>query len=192
VTRDPTQVMTRRCFAFLIDGLVVVLLVAAAAFVTPSAVDVGDDCPDPVPSGDFCFDWEADAYEIDGGAFIIFVVVLGVLLTIVLLGSKRLTGASLGKTVFGIRVVDATGADPSAGRSVVRTLALGVDGLALVLPIGLWLALFTPGHRRVGDFLARTWVVRRDAVGTPPRDYPISTGRRRGPISKNVDTFSNS
>jgi uncharacterized RDD family membrane protein YckC len=46
-------------------------------------------------------------------------------------------------------------------RGAVRTAALGLDLIVVGLPIGLWLALFTPGHRRIGDYVAGTFVVRR-------------------------------
>ena len=49
-------------------------------------------------------------------------------------------------------------------RSLVRAVAWVVDGIALLLPIALWSAWFTPGHRRVGDWLAGTFVVRRTAA----------------------------
>ena len=49
-------------------------------------------------------------------------------------------------------------------RSLVRAVAWVVDGIALLLPIALWSAWFTPGHRRVGDWLAGTFVVRRPAA----------------------------
>jgi uncharacterized RDD family membrane protein YckC len=173
--RDPTKVVTRRCVAFLLDALILVLLIAFAAWVTPGALDVSEDCPDPVPDGDACFQWEQDAYLIDGRAFVLFLLVLAALLTVVLIGTRRMTGASPGKTLFGIRVVDAAGDDAAFWREGLRTLALGIDGLVLLLPIGLWLVWFTPGHRRLGDFLAGTWVVRSDAVGRPPP----RRGRRR-------------
>jgi uncharacterized RDD family membrane protein YckC len=83
---------------------------------------------------------------------VVFVVVQGV------------TGASPGKALLGIRVIrtDGTpdGTTPGALRSLVRVAAWLVDGLVLLVPVALWSAWFTPGHRRVGDWLAGTYVVR--------------------------------
>jgi uncharacterized RDD family membrane protein YckC len=175
MARDPTQVVTRRCLAFLVDAPVVVVLVAFSAFVTPGAFDVDGDCPVPAPGGEFCVQWKEDAYRIDGRSFLLFAAVLVALLVLVLGVTKRRTGASPGKALFGIRVVDATGEHAGFWRGALRTAALVVDVFTLLLPIGLWLVLFTPGHRRIGDFLARTWVVRASAVGMPPpRRYPRS------------------
>ena len=55
-----------------------------------------------------------------------------------------------------------------AGRSVVRVVAWAVDGLVLLLPVALWSAWFTPGHRRVGDWAAGTYVVRHRARARAP------------------------
>jgi len=167
VARDPTKVVTRRCLAFLVDAPIVVLIVAFVAFVTPGAFDVEGDCPVPAPGGEACVQWKDDAYRIDGRSFLVFALLLVVLLVIVLGGTKRMTGASPGKALFGIRVVDAAGDHAGFWRGVLRTAALVVDAVTLLLPIGLWLVLFTPGHRRIGDHLAGTWVVRADAVGVP-------------------------
>lgn len=43
---------------------------------------------------------------------------------------------------------------------VVRAVAWAIDGIALIVPIALWSAWFTPGHRRVGDWVAGTYVIR--------------------------------
>lgn len=177
--RDPTKVVMRRCGAFFVDALTIVLVILFAVLVTPGSVDIEGDCPDPVPDGEACLQWNQDAYRIDGRAFLLFLVVLVVLLAAVIVGTKRFTGASAGKTLFGIRVVDATGDHAGFWRGVVRTVALAVDAFTLLLPIGLWLALFTPGHRRVGDFLAGTSVVRSNAVGRPPPRPPLRLNLRR-------------
>ncbi len=166
---DPTRVVGRRCLGFGVDGVVVVALIAFSAYVTPGTFDVEGDCPEPVPGGEFCIQWKQDAYRIDALWSVLFLVVLVTLIVVVLAGTRWLLGASPGKSLLGIRVVDATGHPVALPRAFIRTVALGIDLIVLVLPIGLWLALFTPGHRRIGDFLAGTWVVRRDALGLPRR-----------------------
>jgi uncharacterized RDD family membrane protein YckC len=80
---------------------------------------------------------------------------LGVFVTV-----QGTTGASPGKALLGLRVVRPDGTTPGWRRSLVRVVAWVVDGLALVLPVALWSAWFTPGHRRVGDWVAGTYVVR--------------------------------
>ena len=64
------------------------------------------------------------------------------------------TGASPGKALLGIRVVRDDGTMPGKLRSFVRLVAWVVDGLALLVPVALWSAWLTPGHRRVGDWVA--------------------------------------
>jgi uncharacterized RDD family membrane protein YckC len=161
---DPTRVVGRRCIAFVIDSVSVVAVIWIAAQSSRDFVDVEGDCPDPVPAGHACFQWNDDAYLMDGRSFRWFVVTFVVLLVLVLGVTRWRLGASLGKALLGIRVVDAQGESAGFWRGAVRTAALGVDLITLLLPVGLWLALFTPGHRRVGDFVAGTRVVRRDAV----------------------------
>ena len=160
------RVIVRRCAAFLIDAGVIVIVFWLSAQASRDFVDVPGDCPDPVPAGDACFQWNDDAYVVDGLAVVWFAVTLIVLLVLVLGVTRWLMGDSLGKALLGIRVVDAHGERAGFWRGAVRTAALAVDLIVLVLPIGLWLALFTPGHRRLGDFLAGTHGVRRREVQT--------------------------
>jgi uncharacterized RDD family membrane protein YckC len=51
-------------------------------------------------------------------------------------------------------------------RSAVRAVGWVVDAITLVVPVALWSAWFSPGHRRVGDFLAGTFVVRHGTEHT--------------------------
>jgi uncharacterized RDD family membrane protein YckC len=161
---DPTRVVARRCVAFAIDGLTVVVAIWIAAQASRDFVDIDGHCPDPVPARHACIEWNGDAYLIDRRSVWWFTGTLVVLLVLMLGVTRWRFGASLGKALLGIRVVDAHGEPAGFWRGAVRTAALGVDLIVLLLPIGLWLALFTPGHRRVGDFLARTYVVRRGAT----------------------------
>jgi uncharacterized RDD family membrane protein YckC len=165
---DPTRVLARRCLAFVVDATVVVLVLFLATRVTPGSIDSGSSCPVPVPKGKACFDYEDAAYVIDGADVIRFVIVVAVLLTAVLLVFRRVVGTTLGKWLFRVRVVDALGHPVSRWSSLLRSVCLPVDLLFVVLPIGLWLAILTPGHRRLGDFLGKSWVVRAAAVGRPP------------------------
>jgi uncharacterized RDD family membrane protein YckC len=89
------------------------------------------------------------------------------------------TGASPGKALFGIRVIRADGATPGRLRSLVRVVAWVVDGLVLLVPVALWSAWCTPGHRRVGDWVAGTYVVRSRArppgAAVPPGPVGATT-----------------
>jgi hypothetical protein len=80
------------------------------------------------------------------------------------------TGASVGKMVMGLRVIDAEGRHASIGRQFVRWLLLIVDaGLCFV---GFFVAAFTHPHRRLGDMAGGTYVVAAADVGTPISAMP--------------------
>jgi uncharacterized RDD family membrane protein YckC len=57
------------------------------------------------------------------------------------------------------------GTTPGMLRSMVRAIAWVVDGIALLVPVALWSAWFTSGHRRVGDWVVGTYVVRHRRSG---------------------------
>lgn len=84
----------------------------------------------------------------------VVVLALGVYATL----AHALAGATLGKRLFGLRVVGPDGSRPSLSRSAVRS-ALTLLSAAL-LGLGVLLALFTRSGRALHDLLARTWVVR--------------------------------
>ena len=94
-------------------------------------------------------------------AFLVFSGVLVVLYLFVFVVAQGVTGASSGKALLGIRVVRPDGSAAGTLRSLVRAIAWLVDGIALLVPVALWSAWFSPGHRRAGDWLAGTYVVRR-------------------------------
>jgi uncharacterized RDD family membrane protein YckC len=85
---------------------------------------------------------------------------------------QGVTGASPGKLLTGLRVVDEDGQRPGVGRSFVRTLLWIVDGAPWFLPlVGFVVGLTSTGHRRVGDLAAKTYVVSARDAGAP-----VSTG----------------
>ena len=117
---DPLRVVARRCAAFVIDGVVILLVLWLASQASRDFVDVPGNCPDPVPAGEACVQWNDDAYVIDGHAVVWFGLTLVVLLALVLGVTRLLMGASLGKAL-GIRVVDARGEPAGFWRGAVRT-----------------------------------------------------------------------
>ena len=74
--------------------------------------------------------------------------------------SEALTGATLGKRIVRIRVVDEAGEHPTLSAAVVRNLLRPIDGLCGYL-VGGVLALRSPLGQRLGDRAAHTIVVRR-------------------------------
>jgi uncharacterized RDD family membrane protein YckC len=75
-----------------------------------------------------------------------------------------IVGGTLGKLLFGLRVVTAQGQRAGFGRNLVRWALLIVDAACCFLP-GLLTSFNTKGHRRVGDLVAGTYVVHRSAEG---------------------------
>jgi uncharacterized RDD family membrane protein YckC len=73
--------------------------------------------------------------------------------------AELICGQSIGKMVFGLRVVDVKGDAPSPGAIVLRNL-LRVADVTLGLP--LLIVFMTPLRQRVGDLIAGTVVISRD------------------------------
>jgi uncharacterized RDD family membrane protein YckC len=178
VQTDPTAVFGRRVLAALIDGLLIlvpVILLITAQF---EYLDVDSL---PVSAEQFCdsYNDERDGICVDlsdtndrvyfsdgaggsawpvywGATFGMFVVLQG------------LTGWSIGKLLVGIRVVKEDGSTVGVVKALVRWLLWVVDAFPYFLPlVGFIVGLTTAGHRRVGDMVAKTFVVRSSAAGSP-------------------------
>jgi uncharacterized RDD family membrane protein YckC len=153
-------VITRRAVAFVVDALLLALIPTTTALVVGRAAVRRGDCPAVLPAGRNCIGFKNEVMLIDKSAFFVFVGVLALLYLGVFVTVQAVTGASPGKALLGLRVVRADGTTPGWRRSLVRLVAWLVDGLALLVPVALWSAWLTPGHRRVGDWVAGTYVVR--------------------------------
>jgi uncharacterized RDD family membrane protein YckC len=168
--RDPTKVVARRCGAILVDAFLVAVIPIVTVLVIGDSRSV-KQCPDPVPKHQSCILYRGNGMVVENRSILLFVGFLGLLYFLVFIVVQGRTGASPGKALLGLRVVRPDGTKPGSLRSMIRTVAWVVDGITLLLPIALWSAMFTPGHRRVGDFAARTFVVRsgtEDRIGPPP------------------------
>ena len=156
---DPTRVITRRAVAIVIDALLITLLPVVTVLVVGHAATV-HECPDPLPKGHTCVAWRGNGVTVENRSMLLFVGCFLLLYLVVFVLVQGRTGASPGKALLGVRVIDRHGRTPGFARSTVRALAWVIDGISLLVPIALWTAWFTPGHRRVGDLLAGTFVVR--------------------------------
>jgi uncharacterized RDD family membrane protein YckC len=174
--RDPTRVIWRRCFAYGTGLLLAGLVFAVTLYVAGDVHTKKSGCPQPVPAGHACVQYRSTGYLMRSSVFVWFAVALVALVLVLVVVPHLVVGCSLGKAIFGIRVVRVDGRRPGFLPSSIRTAAWVIDGLALLLPLGLWLAIFTKGHRRVGDYLAGTYVVERSAVG-----HPVRVPRRGSP-----------
>ncbi|WP_375765802.1 RDD family protein [Archangium gephyra] len=96
-------------------------------------------------------------------------------------------GQTPGKRLVGIRVVRVDGSPVGALESAVRNLVRIVDFLPLFYAAGLLSVLLTRQHRRLGDVLAGTLLVREEridldkytATPAPPGALPASTHAER-------------
>jgi len=152
-----TKVVGRRVVAFIFD-LLLSWIVAVPLFFALATEAPKDARPDlggvhvRVTSGDHL-------YYVTGGravAYVAIVLALGLAYWVALPGA---TGATLGQRMLGVRVVGEDGRPAGFGRNLVRQLMLVVDCFFFYL-VGLLTALLSRANQRVGDMVARTWVVR--------------------------------
>jgi uncharacterized RDD family membrane protein YckC len=113
-----------------------------------------------------------------GGSWALAVMILGFFLLEYgyFAGAEALTnGRSLGKRALGLRVVSQYGGRAPVGALLVRNLVRLVDSF-----IGVWLVMFDPRARRLGDRLAGTLVVheRSRAVEVLVTRIPAGWGAR--------------
>lgn len=175
---DPTAVFGRRVLAFLID---VALIVVPAMILVTSQIEYLEVNKLPVGAQEFCDRWideqggmclnfadlDDRVYFSDGvptsGTTYLWAVNFGMLVLV-----QGFTGRTLGKALTGIRTVGEDGRPPGFLKALVRWLLWIVDGFPYVAPlVGFIVGLTTVGHRRVGDMVAKTFVVRSAAAGSP-------------------------
>lgn len=167
---DPTAVMGRRIGAWLIDGVIAVAVFVIALFsLGERETAFFDPCGfDSSPT--LCFYGGETVFFAEGGTAALIIslpYLVGIGFAWILQGA---TGGTPGKLMVGLRVVDQnTGQLAGYGKSLGRTLMWIVDAIPFVVPlVGLITGLATKGHRRVGDMAAKTLVVDKRQVGTPP------------------------
>ena len=168
-----TAPMGRRIVATLIDGFVVLL---AASFVyfgaywdgyqevaVPDGVSAANACDALDRSFPSCLTVGQTVYvSANGAMFGALLVVMGLVVYVLLQG---LTGVTFGKLFTGLRVVGPNGRPPGPGRALLRTVFLAVDAFPYMVPLLGWLiAVANARHRRLGDLVAGTLVVRRSML----------------------------
>jgi hypothetical protein len=177
---DPTKVFGRRAGAAVLDGaLVLVPFVVVVTQEMESAdldtrVDLGmirdadDFCDEYIDRYDgICVNVDDTVFYSEPGPAPFFTLVgLAILFYVLLQG---LTGWTIGKLLFKLRVVREDGGKPGLGRAFVRWFLWIVDSLPFVWLVGIITSLTTVGHRRVGDMVAKTYVVDSRAAGAPIR-----------------------
>ena len=182
---DPTRIMGSRVGAYIVDTIIAVVVVLGVFAVFDSGSFESTPTSSPLEAQQLCHDVKAMPSEI--GQDRLDCVVTGStvrlvpaselaqtelraqlatvgfgFLNYVLLTS--ITGGTLGKRLFGLRVVTAHGQRAGFFRNLVRWAFLIVDAACCFLP-GLITASRSKGHRRIGDMVAGTYVVHRSAEG---------------------------
>ena len=167
---DPTAVLARRGGAWFIDTVLCGLAGAIPALLLADAYELNraSDGFDVERHGDdvalFLRDTvvvlRTSELAITVGAF-----ALGVVILLVLLPGRW--GWSPGHLAADLRVVRRDGSRVGIGRALVRTLVRPIDSLPGLPLVGYLVARFTRRHQRVGDLLARTYVVDKRADGGP-------------------------
>jgi uncharacterized RDD family membrane protein YckC len=160
VQQKATQVVGRRVLAYILDSIIVSAIVAGLWFAFTSSVSKAGH------TGGIVIGNTRHGFTSSGNrtAWIAISAALAILLLVVLPG---LRGWSPGKLIAGIRLVNAEGRPPGIMRSLLREILWVVDGLPGLNLVGFVTALATKANQRVGDLVARTYVVRGDAVGSP-------------------------
>lgn len=132
--------------------------------------DSGADAAPVEPS--FCFHSGDTTYYIpvaEEGSFQRNIALIGLGISAVnLLVIQGITGASIGKLVVGLRVVRRDGERLGFGRHLLRWVALMFSWFCCILVIvDLVMAFSSKGHRRIGDHVADSFVVKKGSVGQP-------------------------
>ena len=140
-----TADLGRRTLAALVD-----LLVVSAMFFSFAAT-----------IGDLSSHGSSFSASLGGGATLLFFTAMLAYYGV----PEALTGRTLGKAVFGMRVVNvADNAPANPGQVVIRTLLRLIDALPLLYLTGFVCAATSKRTARVGDLAARTAVIQSSAV----------------------------
>jgi uncharacterized RDD family membrane protein YckC len=82
---------------------------------------------------------------------------------------QGIKGTTPGKALAGLRVVDADGRPCSTSAAWKRSVCWFADGFPYLLPVaGFTASMSSKGSQRLGDRVARTWVVDEQFLGVPP------------------------
>ena len=165
---DPTDVVGRRIVAFVLDAiLITAIVVIVGALLAKRYTNAPSDACETLREqtrNTNCVQLGSHVYTVSSSrmSVLYFAGLAATFLDFVVL--PGVTGASIGKLMLGLRVVDAGGTICGFGKALGRTLLLVVD---LFFLIGLFVMLGSKPHKRIGDNAAGTYVVDVASVGTP-------------------------
>jgi uncharacterized RDD family membrane protein YckC len=125
-------------------------------------------------------------YYLDSGALTTVTVVAMAYWIGMFVVLQGLTGRTTGKLLARICTVDAAGRPCGIGRATVRWLFLAVDAFPYFVPmlVGFIVTVSSRNRQRVGDLVARTWVVNVEALGQPIPTTPPDTRPAHAPVQE--------
>src|SRR3954465_6562898 len=161
--QKPTQVVGRRVAAFIIDGLILAAISAISWYLLTKDVGPGGCIGGGVEINGKCRGFTEGSNR---AVWILIDILANVGILWVWQGR---TGKTPGKAAMGIRVVNADGQPPGIGRAVLRWVMWIVDAFPYIIPYltGFIPALTSQRNQRVGDMVASTFVVDKNAAGSP-------------------------
>ena len=178
---DPTAVVGRRLVAATVDGLLGVAVAVGTFVVVHERVDALGlaRCTD-APQPSICLSSGATGYVATGGRAWLVLGLWAAWAVAVHVVLRGVTGRTPGTAAHGLACVDEQGRPPGIGRAATRSAAGLVDYVPCCLPlVGVVTIATTPGHRRVGDLAASTYVIDRVHAGHQVRvDRPPGTSGR--------------
>lgn len=173
---DQRRVTGRRVVAFVIDTVIgfgvfwglVVALGTEAGRRPGTAITMRFE----LANGEAYGELMGTVYHLDGGAVAVVVLVAMAYWIGVFVVLQGLTGRTVGKALVRICTVDSAGRPCGIGRAAVRWLLLVVDAFPYFLPmlVGFIVTASSRTRQRIGDRVARTWVVSADSLGEPIPD----------------------
>jgi uncharacterized RDD family membrane protein YckC len=173
---DPTAILGRRYGAFVIDAVISLIVFGALFFATASTHTRAEmlRVPGCHLSANDSAQVECDnravvtvddtVYEAEGGPYFLACIAFTLVYFALM---EALAGATLGKLMTGLRVVTPEGAKCGLGRALLRWLVFAVDGPLSLFLCGILTSAMSPGHRRLGDMAATTYVVGKADAGRP-------------------------
>ena len=173
---DPTNVRGRRIGAVFIDFAVLLIPLFVIFFASLEKRTGVTSCDQIEASLKSCLTLGNDVYAATGSQVVGYQLMSALLALAYYVILQGMTGWSLGKRMVGIRVVNATGAVCGIPRAFVRYLPFLIPALipavgpilgGLIALAEFILILAHRRHQRMGDLMAKTYVVRREAVGQP-------------------------
>lgn len=170
---DPTDVIGRRAAAKIIDTLIASvigslgLLSLLHSFNSHAVADAVEYCNRIQTSRHACLPVGTNTvWEFNQPSPLLYLP--GFIWWFVIAWLEGQFGWTPGKLALGLRVMrSTTGKVCGFGPSLIRNLLWVVDGFFFGI-IALFVALRSPGHRRLGDQAAATLVVDKSAMGTVP------------------------